>query len=59
MAGYMGDKENMIVHHLAMMSLDCRIYAIEKENMLYFIPDTFEQANIEGYLNYIYCIERS
>ena len=34
MAGYMGDKSSMIVHHLAMMTPDCRIYDIKKENML-------------------------
>jgi len=57
MAGYMGDKANMIVHHLAAMSSDCGIFDIKKENMLYFIPDTIDQARKENFVTCEYCNE--
>lgn len=57
MAGYMGDKADMIVHHLAMMSPDCRIYNIKKENRLYFVPDTLDQAKKENFVRCDHCDE--
>ena len=57
MAGYMGDKASMIVHHLAMMTPDCRIYHVKRENMLYFIPDTLDQAKKENFVKCNYCKE--
>ena len=57
MAGYMGDKSSMIVHHLAMMMPDCRIYDIKKENMLYFIPDVLDQAKKENFVPCNQCNE--
>jgi hypothetical protein len=44
MAGYLGDKLNMIVHHLAVMKPECKIHDVKKEDRHYFIPDTLEQA---------------
>ncbi|MCE2505603.1 MAG: hypothetical protein J4F36_03850 [Nitrosopumilaceae archaeon] len=55
MAGYMGDKADMIVHHLAAMSSDCRIYHVKKENRLYFVPDTLDQARKENFGTCKYC----
>ena len=49
MAGYMGDKASMIAHHLAKMSPECRIYYVKKENRIYFVPDTLDQAKKEGF----------
>jgi len=57
MAGYMGDKASMIVHHLAMMSPDCRIYHVKKENRIYFVPDTLDQAKKEGFVRCEQCKE--
>ena len=57
MVGYMGDKKNMIVHNLGMMSSNCKIYQIKKEDMLYFIPDTLDQANKENFVNCDHCNE--
>ncbi|UTY61995.1 MAG: hypothetical protein HPQ69_01350 [Marine Group I thaumarchaeote] len=56
MAGYMGDKASMIVHHLAQMTTDCRIYYIKKENRLYFVPDTVDQAIKEKFVPCTSCI---
>jgi hypothetical protein len=57
MAGYMGDKSSMIVHHLAMISQDCRIYYIKKEARLYFVPDTLDQARKENFVPCRHCNE--
>ena len=57
MAGYMGDKASMIVHHLAMMSPECRIYDVKKENRIYFVPDTIDQAKKEGFATCKQCGE--
>jgi hypothetical protein len=57
MVGYMGDKVSMIVHHLAQMTPDCRIYYTKKENRLYFVPDTLDQAKKENFVMCKYCIE--
>jgi len=42
LAGYMGDKLNMVVHHLAVMKPECMLYYVEKENRvtLFQIPLT-------------------
>jgi len=53
----MGDKSSMIVHHLAMMANDCRIYHVKKENMLYFVPDTLDQARKENFVPCSHCNE--
>jgi hypothetical protein len=55
MAGYMGDKANMIVHHLARMSSDCRIFVVKKEKMIYFVPDTLDQAKKENFVICEHC----
>ncbi|MFB5602770.1 MAG: hypothetical protein ACE5Q8_07820 [Nitrosopumilus sp.] len=52
----MGDKASMIVHHLAQMTTDCRIYYIKKENRLYFVPDTVDQAIKEKFVPCTSCI---
>ena len=57
MAGYMGDKASMTVHHLARMSPECRIYDVKKENRVYFVPDTLDQAKKEGFVKCEQCKE--
>lgn len=56
MAGYMGNKSNMIVHHLAMMKQECDIYNVEKKDRQYFTPDTVNQAIKEKFTLCKYCI---
>jgi len=55
MAGYMGDKSSMVVHHLAMMSTDCKIHDVEKTNMHYFVPDMLDQAKKENFVPCRHC----
>ena len=40
MPGYLGDKEKMIVHHLAYMSPKCNVYKIKILQRQYFTPDS-------------------
>jgi len=56
MAGYLGDKSNGIVHHLAQMTKECLIYHIKKENKIYFTPDTLSQAKNKEFVPCTYCI---
>lgn len=56
MAGYMGDKSNMMVHHLAVMKEECNIYEVKKDNKQYFVPDILDQAKKEGFVPCKYCI---
>lgn len=59
MAGYMGDKSGMVVHHLAVMKPECMLYYVKKENRVYFVPDTFDQAEKEGFTPCSHCIGKS
>lgn len=55
MAGYLGNKSNMIVHHLSAMKDNCKIYHIEKDDRVYFTPDTLEQAIKQKFVACVYC----
>ena len=57
MAGYLGDKLNMIVHHLALMRPECKIYYVKKIDRIYFVPDTLDQAIREKFAPCKYCNE--
>ena len=52
----MGDKSGMVVHHLTVMKPECMIYYVKKENRVYFVPDTFDQAEKEGFDPCSHCI---
>ena len=56
MANYLGDKNKKQVHDLHNPKDDCMMDDIMLVHKRYFIPDTFSQANSEGYANCIYCI---
>jgi len=56
MPGYMGDKSGMTVHHLAMKKHECKIYYVKKKDQFYFVPDTFDQAEKEGFAPCSHCI---
>ena len=53
----MGDKSSMIVHHLALMSQDCKIYYVKKEGRSYFVPDSLNQAKKENFVPCVHCNE--
>jgi len=57
MAGYLGNKSDMIVHHLATMAHDCRIYYVKKGDKIYFMPDTLEQAIKEKFAPCQHCLK--
>ena len=51
----MGDKSRMIVHHLAAMKPECMLYYVKKKDMVYFVPDTLDQAEKEGFAPCSHC----
>ncbi|KAF6245044.1 hypothetical protein C6989_04915 [Nitrosopumilus sp. b2] len=55
-AGYLGDTNLKIVHHLACKQKECNIYNVEKKNRQYFSPDTLEVANSLGFSPCKHCI---
>lgn len=56
MANYLGDKNKKQVHDLLNETDNCLMDEIMMVHKRYFIPDTFSQANSEGYQNCIHCI---
>ena len=57
MPGYLGNKSDNKVHHLATMKQDCEIYYIIKVDQVYFTPDTLENAIKEKFTPCTHCIE--
>ena len=57
MPGYLGNKSDSLVHHLAAMTSDCRIVEIKKGDKVYFVPDTIEQAITEKFIQCKNCIK--
>ena len=49
MPGYLGNKSDRLVHHLAAMTSECKIVEIKKIDKIYFVPDTIEQAIAEKF----------
>ncbi len=58
MAGYLGNKFDMIVHHLAVMTSECKIYEIKKQDSVYFIPDTLDRARKGGFVPCKHCFDK-
>ena len=57
MVGYLGNKSDMVVHDLASMIPDCKIYYVKKEDKTYFVPDILEEAMKEKFSPCKYCIK--
>lgn len=57
MPGYLGNRSDGSVHHLAAMTSDCKIVEIRKSDKVYFVPDTLEQAIIEKFTQCNHCIK--
>ncbi len=57
MPGYLGNKSDSQVHHLAAMTQDCKIVEIKKLDKVYFVPDTINQAIIEKFTQCKHCIK--
>ena len=58
MVGYLGNKFDMIVHHLVGMKPNCKIYDIKKQDSVYFVPDILDQAKKEGFVSCKYCVDK-
>ena len=58
MAGYMGDKATMIVHHLANVKPECGVYYSKMKNREYFTPDILENAKSKKYECCKFCINQ-
>lgn len=59
MANYLGDNNKRQVHDLLNQKDNCQIDEIMIVHKRHFIPDTFTQANSEGYESCIWCIGNS
>ncbi len=59
MSDYLGDNNKRKVHDLLNQKENCQIDEIMIVHKRYFIPDTFTQANSEGYDNCVWCIDAS
>ena len=57
MSGFLGDKSNRIVHHLANKKPECDIYHIEMKDREYFTPDTMDNAKSKDYESCKFCID--
>ena len=55
MPGFLGNKETIVVHHLANMVTNCEIYQIKNQKRQYFTPDSLENATELGYKPCKYC----
>jgi hypothetical protein len=56
MPGFLGDKQNNIVHHLANMKEECQIVNIGLKDKQYFTPDTLENAKAKNFSPCKLCI---
>lgn len=56
MAKYLGDNNKKQVHDLENIKDDCNTDEIKLVHKRNFIPDSFKQANLEGYASCAWCI---
>ena len=56
MAGFLGDKQTNLVHHLANMKKECKIVEMKLQDRQYFTPDTLENAKSMYFSSCMWCI---
>ena len=56
MAGFLGDKQTHLVHHLANMKKECKIVEMKLQDRQYFTPDTLENAKSMNFSSCMWCI---
>lgn len=56
MAGFLGDKQTTLVHHLANMKRECKIAEMKLQDRQYFTPDTLENAKSMNFSSCMWCI---
>ena len=59
MPGYFAKKSDGIVHHLGTVKKECRLYPVKKEDKVYFMPDTLENALSQKFISCKHCIGES
>lgn len=57
MPGYLGDLQSKVVHDLSNMKTECNIVNIKPKFKHYFIPDTVDEAEKEGFSHCTHCIQ--
>ncbi len=57
MTNYLGDNNKRQVHDLHNLKDGCQMDEIKRVHKRSFIPDSFTQANSEGYTSCTWCIE--
>ena len=55
MAGFLGDKQTHLVHHLAYMEKECKIIEMKIIDRQYFTPDTLENAKSMNFSSCMWC----
>jgi hypothetical protein len=56
MAGFLGDKQTTLVHHLGNMKKECKIVEMKLQDRQYFTPDTLENAKSMNFSSCMWCI---
>jgi len=56
MAGFLGDKQTKVVHHLGNMKKECKIVEIKIIQRQYFTPDTIDNAKSMNFSSCQWCI---
>ena len=56
MAGFLGDKQTHLVHHLANIKKECKIVEMKLTDRQYFTPDTLENAKGLNFSSCVWCI---
>ncbi len=55
MAGFLGDKQTNLVHHLANMKKECKVVDMKFKDRQYFTPDTLENAKGLNFSPCLWC----
>ncbi len=55
MAGFLGDKQTNLVHHLAKMTKECKIVDVKLKDRQYLTPDTLENAKGLNFSPCLWC----
>jgi hypothetical protein len=56
MVGFLGNKQTLLVHHLANMKKECKIVEMKLKDRQYFDPDTLENAKSMNFSSCGWCI---
>jgi len=57
MAGFLGDKQTNLVHHLANMKKECKVVDMKFKDRQYFTPDNLQTAKDLDFSPCLWCNE--